>query len=69
MTQEQFNTEIEVIQKPRIAAIPFLWGVLKGWVFKNWESILILLLKLALSKYKGTKLGALIRQILNELQK
>jgi len=58
MTQETFNIEAEVIQKPRIAAVPFLWSILKKWVFNNWQSILMLLLKVAFQKY-----GAIVKSV------
>ena len=68
MTQETFNIEAEVIQKPRIAAVPFLWSILKKWVFNNWQSILMLLLKVAFQKYGATtKVGQAILEAMRQM--
>ncbi len=68
MTQETFNIEVEVIQKPRIATVPFLWSILKKWVFNNWQSILMLLLKVAFQKYGATtKVGQAILEAMRQM--
>ena len=68
MTQHEFNIEIEVVQKPKVAVVPFLWNILKSWVFKNWQPILMLLLKLAFNKYgSNSKVGQAILEAVRQM--
>lgn len=68
MKQEQFNIEIEVVQKPKVAVLPFIWNIIKGWVFKNWQPILMLLLKVAFQKYgSNSKAGQAVLEAMRQM--
>ena len=67
MTEQQFQTELNTIQKPAIAKIPFIWTILKGWICKNAEAILILLLQLIATTSKNPNVRALIRKLIEIL--
>ena len=67
MTEQQFTTELNQIEKPSIAKVPFIWSILKGWICKNAEAILILLLQLIATTSKNPNVRALIRKLIEQL--
>ena len=67
MTEQEFTTELNTIQKPTIAKVPFIWSILKGWICKNAEAILILLLQLIATTSKNPNVRALIRKLIEQL--
>jgi len=67
MTEQEFTTELNQIEKPTIAKVPFIWSILKGWICKNAEAILILLLQLIATTSKNPNVRALIRKLIEQL--
>ena len=67
MTEQEFTTELNQIEKPTIAKVPFIWSILKGWICKNSEAILILLLQLIATTSKNPNVRALIRKLIEQL--
>jgi len=67
MTEQQFQTELNTIQKPAIAKIPFIWSILKGWICKNAEAILILLLQLIATTSKNPNIRTLAKKLIEIL--
>ena len=67
MTEQQFTSELDTIQKPAIAKIPFIWSILKGWICKNAEAILILLLQLIATTSKNPNIRTLAKKLIEQL--
>ena len=67
MTEQEFTTELDQIEKPSIAKVPFIWSILKGWICKNAEAILILLLQLIATTSKNPNIRALAKKLIEIL--
>ena len=67
MTEQEFTSELDTIQKPAIAKIPFIWSILKGWICKNAEAILILLLQLIATTSKNPNIRTLAKKLIEIL--
>ena len=67
MTQQEFNAELNLIHKPAIAKVPFIWSILKGWIIKNAEIILILLLQSIATSSKNPNVRAIAKKLIELL--
>lgn len=68
MTPKQFTTELDNVPKPKVAVIPFLWAMIKGWILNNADDILILLLKYIRTTSKSPGIRELAGRLLGLLE-